>query len=77
MTDLKVSDALRCAIEIRYYFNCSPMPWEECVFAAVDQASLSEMSEEVREALIDKLSELGPCSALTMEPIIQEHINRG
>lgn len=81
MTDLSLSTAQRVAIEIRYNFNCTSLPWDDCVFEVIDRwhfgrDAASEVSEKALEALIETLVKPGPTTADAMAPIIQEFIDR-
>lgn len=80
MTDLTLSPAQRVAIEIRYNFNCTSLPWDDCVFEVIDRWRFSKdecggMDDDTRQQLIDKLVEPGPTTAEAMAPVIQEAID--
>ena len=81
MTDLNLSQAQRVAIEIRYNFNCTSLPWDDCVFEVVDRWRFSAdecggMSDDLRQQLVDALADAGPTTAEAMAPVIQGYIDR-
>lgn len=81
MTNLNLSEAQRVAIEIRYNYNCTSLPWDDCVLEVIDRWYFGRdegggMSEELRQQLVDKLSDAGPATAENMAPIIQGYIDR-
>ena len=80
MTDLNLSVAQRVAIEIRYNFNCTSLPWDDCVFEVIDRWRFSAdecagMNDELRQELVDTLVYAGPTTSEAMAPIIQEYID--
>ena len=80
MTDLNLSVAQRVAIEIRYNFNCTSLPWDDCVFEVIDRWRFSAdecagMNDELRQELVDTLVYAGPTTSEAMAPIIQEFID--
>lgn len=78
MTDLTVGPALRAACDIRYNYNHTGLPWDDCVFEVIDKWELSGSLKEddSRAALIERLVELGPVTASVLAPIIQEELDR-
>lgn len=81
MTDLSLSVAQRVAIEIRYNFNCTSLPWDDCVFEVIDRWHFGRdggggVSDEELELLVATLVQPGPTTAENMAPIIQEFIDR-
>lgn len=81
MTNLNLSVAQRVAIEIRYNYNCTSLPWDDCVLEVIDRWYFGRdegggMSEELRQQLVDNLSDAGPATAENMAPIIQGYIDR-
>ena len=81
MTDLNLSQAQRVAIEIRYNFNCTSLPWDDCVFEVIDRwyfviAAGGGMNDNLRQQLVDQLVDAGPTTAEAMAPVIQEFIDR-
>lgn len=80
MTDLNLSQAQRVAIEIRYNYNCTSLPWDDCVLEVIDRWYFGRdegggMSEELRQQLVDQLVDAGPTTAEAMAPVIQEAID--
>jgi hypothetical protein len=80
VTDLNLSVAQRVAIEIRYNFNCTSLPWDDCVFEVIDRWRFSAdecagMNDDLRQELVDTLAYAGPTTSEAMAPIIQEFID--
>lgn len=76
MTDLTLSPALRAACDIRFNYNHTGMPWDDCVFEVIDKWELSSIVEDdARANLIEKLVAIGPTPAVDMTVIIQKVID--
>jgi len=75
MTDLTLCPARKLAIEVRYNYNHTSLPWDDCVFDVFDNADLG-LDDDTLAELIERLQQ-DVYTSDEMLPIIQEYLDRG